>query len=99
MTFNNLTQADAIRIRDILKQLDESESTQANDIYKANKQVAMDWWNTIKPTKPTTREEALSAYQLIEGLIQTETDDWRIRVLKEKLIEANEKFKERKRNG
>jgi len=85
-------------MRDALRQLQEVEQAQAKVIDDAKIQTALTWWNTIKPTIPATRQEALDVYDFIKGLIETETDRFRLAVLRKKLDEANEKFKEIKRN-
>jgi len=69
--------------------------------FDADIQVALDWFNTlgISIQTATTRTEALDNFNQIETLLQTETDSFRLTVLRKKLQEANEKFMERKRNG
>ena len=99
MTFNNLTRADAVRIRDAIQQLEAFEAQQAQDANDARRAIAEAWWDTVKPNTPQTREEALDAYNFILGLLDTETDADRLTLLRQKLQLANEKFKERKKNG
>jgi len=99
MTFNNLTPADAQRIFDALEELKQSKDDEAKTQREANQQIAQDWWDTIKPNTPTTRQEALDAFNFIKGKLKTEKDTWRLQLLGNKLVEANEKFKEIKRNG
>ena len=109
-----LTNADKIEIRDMMKNWiinnadkimttiqtkNNADTAAAKVIRDANIQVAVDWWNTVKPAVPTTRDEALTAYRFIEGLLQTETDSLRLTLLRNKLEQANEKYKERKRNA
>ncbi len=109
-----LTNADKIEIRDLMKTWilnnadkimvtikakESADTAAAKAINDAQIQVAVDWWNTVKPVVPQTRDEALTAYRFIEGLLNTETDRFRLGLLREKLQLANEKFKERKRNG
>ncbi len=94
-----VTRQQAEEMRDAIKQLEEGEVVAAKVINDANIQVAVDWWDTIKPAVPRTRDEALAAYQFIEGLLQTETDNYRLVLLRQKLRDANEKYRERKRNG
>ena len=71
------------------------------DQFNADKAIATTWWNGlgIDIQGALTRDEALANYRTIESLLQTETDRFRLLVLREKLAEANEKFKERKLNG
>ena len=99
MTFASLTRSDAVRIRDAIRQLEQFERQQAKAENDAKIAVAQAWWDSIKPAVPQTRDEALIAYRFIEGLLQTETDRFRLILLRQKLEQANEKFKERKRNG
>ena len=65
--------------------------------------VEMLWFTkTILSTlfnPPTTRDEALKNYKDIEVLRDAESQGLRRNILSNRLKEANEKFKERKRNG
>lgn len=99
MTFINLTRADAERIRDATKLLEQNETAEAKAIQDGKIQVAVDWWNTVKPAIPSTRDEALIAYNVIKELLKTETAHYRLAVLRIKLNEANDKFKEMKKLG
>ena len=96
MTF---TKIEIKEIRDKLRVLEQKEADDVKVISDAKRKIASDWWNTIKPTIPATREEALTAYRLIEELLKTETDAGRSSILRQKLNLANEKFKEMKRIG
>ena len=99
MTFCNLDQADAIRIRDALKQLSDSEQAQ-NEADRQIRLIAVQaWWDGIKPAVPTTRLEALAVINIIKGLLETEIIKARLRLLRKKLEEAKIKYKERKLNG
>ena len=94
-------------IRDGLRQLEKKENDDARKINDDKRAVLEAWWNTIKPSGWTedkeaigsNRDEVLTAYRFIEGLLNTETDTYRLSFLRQKLQLANEKFKERKRNG
>jgi len=79
---------------------DKDTQTQRTQ-FDADKAIAETWWNTlgIDIQGALTRDEAIDNYRQIESLLQTETDRFRLVVLKEKLVEADEKFRERKRNG
>lgn len=99
MTFNNLTQDDAVRIRDILRQLETFEAQQVEDARKARIAIAETWWDTVKPAVPITITEALAVYRFIDDLSKTETKPDRRSLLRGKLKLANEKYKERKRHG
>ncbi len=80
-------------------QLKDTQAVQAQ--FDADKAVAISWWNTlgIDIIGATTRIEASTIYFQIEALLNTETDRFRILVLRKKLDEANEKYKVIKRNG
>ena len=93
-----VTRAQATEMRDAIKQLEAQERQDEIDQFQADMAIAEAWWQTIKPASPTTRAEALSAYNFIVGLLQTETDEFRVKLLKRKLDLANEKFRERKAN-
>lgn len=99
MTFDNLTAADATRIRDVIRQLEAFENQQEQDAIQILVNQAKAWWDSIKPAIPNTRDEALDAFNFIKNLLDTETEKFRIKLLKNKLLEANEKYKERKQNG
>jgi len=108
-----VTQQEASDMRDAIKQLEANEETQRLTKIAARVVVAQSWWDGIKPAVPTTRAEALAVFQFIEAEIVTqinlrdgETDDAqklifrdRINILRKKLGEADEKFKERKLNA
>lgn len=95
MTFTNI---EIKEIKDKLKQLENKEQADTKVIDDARRKVASDWWDTKKQPVPTTRDEALTYYRYIEGLIKTETDRDKLSVLRQNLKLANEKFKEIKRN-
>ena len=67
----------------------------------ADMAIALTWFNTlgINIQVATTRTQAKINHDQIESLLQSETDSFRKAILTQKLNEANEKFKERKRNG
>jgi len=92
------SQQEARDMRDALELLNQTEGQAeeaANQVLIAQ---ALSWWNTVKPQTPRTRPEAVDAFNIIKRLIQTETDRHRQSLLRKKLTEANEKFKEIKRN-
>jgi len=93
------TEQDAIDMRDAMNLLQQKEQQQVQALYDTNIQIALTWWNTVKPTTPTTRDEAKDAFDFIEQLLKTETDRYRLIVLRKKLEEANQEFIERKANG
>ena len=77
----------------------QKDAQQAQALFNANKQTALNWWDTVKPAIPTTRQQALDAYNYIKNLLITQTDEFRKIILREKLEQANEKFKEIKALG
>jgi len=94
-----VTQQEARDMWTAIEQFQAADAAVVQAQTDALKQTAKDWWDTIKPAEPTTRIEALASYHLIEGLLQTETDQFRLTLLQQKLRLANEEFQERKRNG
>lgn len=88
-------------MRDAIRQLEQTEAQQIQAQQQIDIATARAWFNTlgINIQAATTRDEALTAFQSIEKLHQTETDRLRRQILGIKLLEANEKFKEIKRNG
>ena len=67
----------------------------------ANKAIALTWFNGLRIDiqTATTREQALVNYNAIESLLKTETERFRLVILREKKEEANEKYRELKRIG
>ena len=95
----NITNTEIEEMRYKLKLLEKKEADAGQAVSDTKRKVSSDWWNGIKPETPLTRDEALKAYRTIEGMIKTEKNPDRLSLLRQKLIQANEKFKERKRNG
>ena len=77
------------------------ESFQAKDTQTAQAQrqadlaIALAWFNTqgIQIPAATTRTQSLQNFNDIIVLQRTETDRFRLTILKEKLVEANNKYK------
>jgi len=84
-------------MRDKLLLLAKSEEQIEQDKRDVLIQNANDWWETIKPAVPTTRQEALDVYIFIKEKIVVEKNRYRSIVLRKKLALANEKFMELKR--
>ena len=107
------TIADVIEMRDKLLQLEIQQGAQNETDSIAKLAVAQTWWDTIKPSTPTTRAEGLAAYNFVEAQLETQTINfnnetdpvqkeifkYRGVLLRQKLKLANEKFRERKANG
>ncbi len=87
------------KIKQFFHDAELAEQVAAKVIDDAALAIAITWWNTVKPAVPTTRVEAVAAFKLIEGLLTTETDKFRLRVLRNRLKLADEKFKELKLLG
>ena len=94
-----VSQTEAKEMRDEITLLENNEAKQRQIEYDNNIQIALSWWNIIKPIIPKNRNDALANFTMIKLLLNTETDVFRKAVLKMKLNESNEKFKEFKRNG
>ncbi len=95
------TEQEAKDMRDALNLLAQNEAQQAQTQYNADKTIALAWFNTlgINIQTSTTRTQALDNFDQIELLLETEIDVFKRTVLDQKLVEADEKFKEIKRNG
>jgi len=107
------TQAEVLEMRNKTRQLEANEDAQLQADIEIKREVAQSWWDIIKPEVPTTRDEALAVYRFIEAEIviqknnfdketvpiQKQIFEFRVELLNIKLREANEKYKERKRNG
>jgi len=75
----------------------DNQLTQAQA--RADLSTATDWFNTlgIRIQAATTRTQALDNFYQIESLLKTETNRFRITILRQKLDEANEKYKQVKK--
>ncbi len=108
-----VTQQEARDMWAAIQQFQAADEAQAQTDRAVKIAAAQAWWDTIKPARPTTRTQALAAYKFIEAEIVTQTTnfrnetdpiqkeifEFRVRLLRKKLVEANEKYKEIKRNG
>lgn len=90
---------EAEEMRDAIRQLEQIENQQTQAQNQANRGVALSWFNTqgINIQSATTRLQALGNFNQIKSLIQTETDTFRLTILKIKLLDANEKYKQVKK--
>ena len=95
------TEQEARDMKAAIEAFENKDERVIRDQFNADKAIAITWWNSlgIDIQRALTRDEALANYRTIESLLKTETDRFRLVVLREKLAEANEKFKERKANG
>lgn len=94
-------EAKAREIWDAITLFQDKDEQAAQARHDADIAIAEAWFDTqgIDIQAATTRAEALSNFKAIKNLLRTETDPFRKDVLRKKLNLANEKFKERKRNG
>ncbi len=103
----NGTQAEKIQFATMVVNaqafLDAKNQADAEAIKQAGIDVATTWWNsTIQPTllwnntQPLTeqRDNILIDYNNVKLLLNTETDQYRIYVIKQKLQQAEDKFKQ-----
>jgi len=96
-----VTEQDAIDMEEAMRLLEQKREQQVQTQYNADIAIVEAWFNTlgINIQTATNRTQALDNFNQIKSLLETETDTFRIGMLRRKLEEANEKFKERKRNG
>ena len=89
------------KVRQFIRDLEQQEGAQAKAIYDTNMVTAQNWYDSqkIDISKAATRTEALDNFHLIEQMLRTEADNYKASILRQKLDEANKKFKERKANG
>ena len=87
--------------------LEQTKAAEALAQRQIQIQLAQDWWDdTIKPTLVWNntqslidqRANILIDYNMIKGLLDTETDLFRLRLIRQKLEQANDKFKQIKAN-
>lgn len=95
------TEQEAIDMRQAIKDLENKEAQEARTQFNIDKTRAENWFNTlgIDIQGATTRRQALTNFNDILALLEIETERFRQMVLKEKEVEANEKYKEIKRIG
>jgi len=106
------TEAEAREISAAIEQFKSADIATREQEITDRVAVAQAWWDSIKPVVPTTRLEALAAYKFIETEIITQRTNHnnetvevqklvfrdRVNMLNKKLLEADEKYKERKLN-
>ena len=83
-------------VRQFIKDNELLERQQNKVQRQADLDIALAWYNTlgIDIQGALTRDEALANYRQIESLLETETDNFRLFILRGKLDEANEKYKQ-----
>lgn len=94
-----VTSIQAKEMRDAIQLLGQAEAQQTKIEFDANMVIAQTWYNTIKKPVPTTRQGALNKFNHIKELLETETNQFRLTLLRTKLQESNEKYKEIKKLG
>ena len=96
-----VTPEEAREMRDAIVALEQQEAQTAQAQRQVDIATATAWFNTlgINIQGAQNRGDALNNFDQIKSRLDTETDNFRLIILREKLTEANEKFKKRKRNG
>jgi len=94
-----VTEQEARDMKTAITGFEDRDELAAQTQFNADLATAERWFNTlnIDIQGATTRTEALSNFNQIESLNQSETDRFRLMVLGKKLREANEKYKQVKR--
>ena len=94
-----ITETEAREIQAAIEafQVKDAQTIQAQQ--RADLGIATAWFNTlgINVQAATTRTQALTNFNQIESLLKTETDRFRLFILRNKLAEANERYKDVKR--
>ena len=95
------TEIQAREIHTAIGDFQSKDAQVAQVQFDMDKAVAVSWFDSlgIDITEATTRVEVATIYFQIEALLESETDRFKITVMRAKLDEANEKYKEIKRNG
>lgn len=90
----SFTEQDAIDMETATRLLQQKRQEQDKTQYDANIQIALTWFNTlgINIQSATTRTQAKINHDEIESILKTETDSFRKSILRQKLVEANEKY-------
>lgn len=96
-----VTEQEARDMQTAIDTFENKDERDRQDQFNIDKGIAETWFNTlgIDIQGALTRDQALINYRNIQGLLVVATNRFRIIVLKEKLIEAENKFLERKKNG
>ena len=94
-----VSQQEAREMREAIRLVEQTEGQVAQAKFNADLGVAQAWYNTVERPEPTTRQQALDKFNHIKSLLETETDNFRLGVLRIELKKANEKYREVKRNG
>ena len=95
MTIDNPTPPQARAMRDAIELENQKDAQQRQDQHNVDIGIATAWFNTqgININAATTRTQALDNFNQINSLLQSETDAFRLAILRKKLKEANEKYK------
>jgi len=88
-----VTEQEARDMAQAILDFQDLDSAAARSRFNADIATAEAWFQTIAPPVPTNRDEALANFNFINGKSRTETDQFRLIVLRQKLNEANEDFK------
>lgn len=94
------TEQEAIDMENATRLLQQKRQQQFQAQHETDLAIALAWFNTlgINIQASTTRTKALNNFNQIKSILQTETDVFRLTILRNKIEEANEKYKEIKRN-
>jgi hypothetical protein len=97
----NATVEELVEVSELLEfaqgKLIEAKIARNKIEFDANMKIANEWWDIAKPTEPKNREEALTYFETVKLMKETETDLYRSKVLTIQLTLANEKYKELKK--
>ena len=96
-----VTEAEAREMMAAIKLYQAKDDAAKAVINVAEQAAAQGWFNALPQinNNPATRAEALANYNTIEALLQIETDKNRLVVLRKELSNANEVYKQVKKNG
>ena len=95
-----VTPQEARDMRAAIEREDELDAISQRTQHDNNVNSALSsWYNTlnIRIDASTTRTKALDVFEQIRSLLTTETDIFRLIILRQKLAEANEKYKKVKK--
>ena len=88
------TEQEARDMKTAITGFEKADALVKKTLFNDNKIIAQTWFDTlgIDIQGATTRRQALSNFTQIESLLKTETDRFRLFMLREKLDEANKKI-------
>ncbi len=90
-----VTEQEARDMKTAITEFEKADALVKKTLFNDNKVIAEKWFDNLRIDiqGANTRRHALANFTQIESLLKTETDRFRLFVLREKLYEANKKYR------